>query len=474
MMNRRIVFRWVLLFCVIIIGVGGVAWGVNRMTRRNPVRVAKAGEKESAQDHEHDQDQDQPESKVPVKVIHPAKGLLDRLSTQPGSIQAYESVRLFAKVPGFLKWQNVVTPQGERPLDIGDKVKRGQKLAVVDVPELESQLKRAESGIKQAKSRVDQMAARVNSAKANLDALKAAVTRADAAEKSAAAWVRYRKLEHQRMKDLVSSKSIEQRIEEESKEHLEASIETELSAKETITANKAMVVAGKAKIEETQADVEAAKAEVEVAEAEYEKVHVQVAFATILAPFDGVITQRRFVPGDYIRSANESGNEPLLTIDRTDLMRVVVQMPDRDVPFTDPGDNAFVLIDALPGPKLPAKVSRIASYEDTQTRLMRVEVDLPNPTGKIRSGMYGQVTIVLDQQKDLLSIPSSCVVGKLDDGKGTVFVVRDGHAHRLSVRLGADNGLRVAVLEGLTHDDEVILHPGSISDGAEVIPTIVD
>jgi len=402
----------------------------------------------------------------------PKKGLLDRLSTQPGSIQAYESIRLFAKVPGFLKRQHHANGA---PVDIGDRVKKGDVLAVVDIPELEAQLKRNTAAVKQANSRVTQMKARVNSAKADLDAVKAAVTRAEASERSSAAWVRYRTLEYERMKDLAELKSIEIRRVDESKEHLEASIETELSSKETITATKANVVASQAKIEHAQADVEEAEAEIDVAKAELEKVQVQVAYATIVAPFDGVITQRRFFPGDYIRSANEGGNEPLLTIDRTDLFRVVVQIPDRDVPFADPGDTAYVLIDALPGRKLPAKVSRIASYEDPQTRTMRVEIDLPNPTGKIRQCMYGQVTIVLDQEKDLNSIPSSCVVAKLDDGKGTVFVVRDGLAHQVTVRLGADNGLRVAVLEGLTGDDEVILHPGNaISDGVEVAATVVD
>ena len=259
------------------------------------------------------------------------------------------------------------------------------------------------------------------------------------------------------MKDLLATRSIEEKLVDESKERYEASIETEISAKETITANKAKVVASQAKIDQAKADVQEADAEIEVAQAELEKVQVQVAFATITAPFDGVVTHRRFFEGDYIRSANEGSNEPLLTVERTDLMRVIVQIPDRDVPFTDPGDDALVQIDALPGRKLPAKVSRVAHVEDPQTRLMRVEIDLPNPTGKIRHGMYGQVTIVLDQEKDLISIPSTCVISRQEDGKGTVYVVRDGHAHQVPVRLGVDNGLRVAVVSGLTREDEVIL-----------------
>jgi HlyD family secretion protein len=454
--------HWVVLVGVVLLGIGGAAWGIVSMKRGMTTQEAKAGERDQAQPEE--QEPEQHDTKVQVKVVHPKKGATERLATQPGSIQAYESVRLFAKVPGFLKQQNV---------DIGDRVKKGAVLAVIDVPELEAQLKRNKAAVKQAGSRVDQMEARVASAKADLIAAKAAVTRAEATAKSAAAWVRYRQLQLRRMEALVLSKSIEQKLEDEAKEHYEASKETELAAKETITANKAKVDASQAKISQAKADVEEAKAEVEVAQAELERVQVQIAFATIPAPFDGVIAQRNFFPGDYIRSANEGGNnEPLLMVHKTDMMRVVVQIPDRDVPFTDPGDSAEVHIDALPGRVLQAKVSRIANFEDPQTRLMRVELDLPNPTGKICHGMYGQVTIVLDQEKELLSIPSSCLVGKHDAGKGTVYVVRDGHAHEVSVRLGTDDGLRVVVLGGLDPNDEVIVQPGNrLSDGVQVILT---
>ena len=468
MFNSRKTVHWIFLTGIVVAGIGGLAWGVNRLSNRAATPVAMAGERrvERVEEESTDQEPELQNPKIPVKVVHAKKGLAQRLSTQPGSIQAWESVHLYAKVPGFLKKQSV---------DIGDHVKKGDVLAVVDVPELEAQVKRNAAAVRQAQSRVAQMEARVTSARAELVAAKASVTRAEAAEKSAAAWVRYRALQYGRMKELFAKRSIEERLVDEYKEHYEASIETELSAKETITTAKAKAAVAAAKIEQAQADVAEAKAEVEVADADLEKVQVQVTFATIPAPFDGVITQRRFFPGDYIRSANEGSNEPLLTVERTDKFRVIVQIPDRDVPFADPGDDAYVLIDALPGRKLPAKVSRVAGYEDPQTRLMRVEIDLPNPTGKIRHGMYGQVTIILDEDRDHLSVPSTCVTGRQEDGKGTVYVVRDGHAHPVSVRLGMDNGLRVTVLDGLHLDDEVVLRPSNnLSDGCEVAPTVVD
>src|SRR5262249_21717889 len=183
----------------------------------------------------------------------------------------------------------------------------------------------------------------------------------------------------------------------------------------------------------------------------------------------GVVTERNFFPGDFVRAATESGAHlPLVTVQRTDRFRVVVQIPDRDVPYADVDDPAVVEIDALPGQKFAGQVARVSDSEAPQTRLMHVEIDLRNPTGKIRHGMYGRVTIILEHS-DLLSVPPSCLVGKAEDGKGSVYVVRDGHAHLVPVEYGTDNGLRVAIHKGLQAGDEVILHPGnSISDGTPV------
>jgi multidrug efflux pump subunit AcrA (membrane-fusion protein) len=104
---------------------------------------------------------------------------------------------------------------------------------------------------------------------------------------------------------------------------------------------------------------------------------------------------------------------------------------------------------------------------------MRVEIDLPNPDGKIFSGMYAKVTIVLDEQKDVLSIPTGCLVGKRETDKAAVFIVRDGRAHLVSVQLGFEGSEHVRVLNGLTAKDQVILQPSkNLSDGDNVTPNL--
>jgi RND family efflux transporter MFP subunit len=401
-----------------------------------------------------------------VTVITPRKGAMERLTTQPGYVQAFESVKLFAKVPGFLKKQTV---------DIGSLVKKGEVLAVVDVPELEKQLEADRAAVERAKSKVRQMEARVVSARADLEAAQAGIKQAQASARSAAAWVRYRTVRFQNMKNLSATNSIEEKIVEEAKEHLEAAKETEQAALAAIVTTKARVTSCTAKIQEAEADVGVAESDVSVAKAGLGKVQVQIDFATIVAPFDGVVTYRSLNPKDFVRAANESGSLPLLTVQRTDLFRVVVQVPDSDVTYADPGDPATVTIGSLPEP-LAAKIARISRSQDPKTHLMNVEIDLPNPTGKITDGSYARVTIVLDKNADTYSIPSSCLASKSPAGdKGTVYVVRDGRAHAAAVTLGADSGLRVAVLKGLSADDRVILHPGSaVTEGAAVHATFWD
>ena len=390
-------------------------------------------------------------SKISVTTVHPTVGSIERVLIQPGSVHAYEVVQMYAKASGFLRTQHV---------DIGDRVKKGQILAIVDVPELETSVMRAKSLVVQAKARVEQMKARVKSAEADHLATLAMITQTEAAAKSASAWTKFRAKQVERYKELFATRSIDERLVDETMEKLEAATEAERAAVAAIALAKAQAAAKVAKVHEMQADVVETDAGVDVAQADLARLQVQVQFATLAAPFDGVITQRNLSPGDYVRAANEGSSQALLTIQRVDRMRVIVQIPDRDAVFANKGDPATVQMDALPGQEFEAKISRVSDTEDPQTRLMQAELDLPNPDGKFRQGMYGRVRIVLDKSPDnQLALPSGCLVGKTQSGDATVFVVRDGKACLAKIRIGVDDGLRVAVVEGVSRDDEIVLRP---------------
>jgi RND family efflux transporter MFP subunit len=382
-----------------------------------------------------------------VHAVHPEKGKMQRITRQPGTVLSFDSVGLFSEVSGYIKYQE---------LDIGAKVKRGEPLIQLDVPELEAQRDKCAAVVKQKDACVKQANARLKAALADIKAADAKVVHARANASSAKAWLTYRKLQLDRTHILVVQRALEEKLEEEAIERHTAAEETLNAAKAAIKTAEAEREAVDARVKQAEADIEAAESDVKVAKSELDRAEVMVKFATIRAPYNGYITTRSKLPGDFVRAGTEGASEPLMTVERTDKMRVVVQIPDRDVPYCDPGDEATVEIDALPDSKFSAKVSRIARSEETHTKLMRVEVDVDNKDGKLRQGMFGYVTIVLDRSPEQLSIPSGCLVGKARDGNGSVYVVRDGIARLIPIKYGADNGELVAVESGLTIRDQVI------------------
>ncbi len=151
-----------------------------------------------------------------VDVIHPIRGAMDRITVQPGSVQSYESADLFAEVPGYLKSQDV---------DIGAHVKRGQVLAVIDVPELEQQVTQHAAMLEQAQAKTKVAEAFVDTAKAQLEVAKATVTKVEAAAASAKATRSLREKQFRRYQELLASRSIEERLVDEKEEERDAAVE---------------------------------------------------------------------------------------------------------------------------------------------------------------------------------------------------------------------------------------------------------
>lgn len=241
------------------------------------------------------------------------------------------------------------------------------------------------------------------------------------------------------------------------------------AARAAVDSAKADEAAAEAKLSESQADVLQAQATIGVCQAALDRAQVFVDFAEIRSPYDGVITERSFFPGDFIRAADGNVGLPLLAIEKTDVMRVVVQVPDRDAPFTGPGDRATFEASTLPGLQFEGKVSRVSDAQDVGTRTMRVEVDLPNDAGLLRDGIYGKATIHLWSASPPLKLPASCLIDKPANGKAAVYVVRDGLAHRRNVYLVYTDERDVEVLSGIRSDDDVVEeHLQPLVDGAAV------
>jgi RND family efflux transporter MFP subunit len=339
------------------------------------------------------------------------------------------------------------------------------------------QVKQDAADVARAESKVEQMTVAITTAEADLGAASAGIALTQAELKSKTSYRVYREKQRDRIKELVARDSLERKKAEEEEDQTQAALSAELAASEAINVAKQKEAAATARVKQAKADVKYAEADVTVAKARLEKSQVLLDYTVIRSPYTGVITKRYFHPGDFIRSA-ETGSErvPVLAVERTDVMRVVVHVPDRDVPFVRQGNPAVIQIDALPREvfkttgQARVEVSRSASSEDPHTRMMRTEVDVPNPDGKLRRGMYGRVALTLQTgSPSAVRIPSAALVGKAEGGKGSVRVVRDDIAHVIPVEYGADNGAEVEILSGLTPADRVVVRAsGPVENGVAV------
>lgn len=406
--------------------------------------------------------QDRPEKAEPitVQVALPQQGGLERVTNQPGTVRAFEYEDLFAKVNGYLIHQKV---------DIGTEVKKGEVLAEIEAPELVKEELHAAAVVKQAKAQIDQMKAHVEAARAEMEAAKTLIELKQAEVKRASANLDYRMKRYDRILKLANQGGIADQLVDEQFDQREAAQAWKDAAYVGVKTAEADVVAKKAKVVQAEADLIAAEANVEVAEAALQKAHEFVEFTRIRSHYNGMVTARNYHDGAYIRPPDKGQGLPLFVVQRTDLMRVIIQVPDLDAPFCDVGDPVDLSLNSLPSTRFPPfKISRIASSQDQSSRTMRVEVDVPNVTKILRDGMYGQVVIHLQAgEKDALRVPSSAL--DRHDGKLRVFVVREGVIHQVPVRVGLDNGTEAEILSGLKRDDLVVLHPNQqLHEGLEV------
>ena len=366
--NKR---RWLWIATAVTAAVASVAGGWYYH-----LKGAKAadGSKAAAPDTESVSSADQASVVATVRL---SPGGITRTCTQIGSVHPYEQADLFAKVSGYLAKLNV---------NYGDRVKKGQVLAEIDDPEVVADAEKAAADVRQAKAAVSQAEAFIEAAKADRDATASGVEQSVAEVDRYTSMKNYHAKKFARYRDLVQNRAIPQQIADEEEEGYESAQANEAASRKAVLKAKADLIAAGARVKKAEADLEEAHANVAVAEAKRDRADVLVGYTKIISPYDGVITKRNVFPGAFIRSAAEGGTVPLLTVARTDMMYVVTEVPDRDVPFTDVGDPAEVRLDALGSQVFKGKVSRFAEAEDPSSRTMHTEIDLPNPKNELARG----------------------------------------------------------------------------------------
>lgn len=204
--------------------------------------------------------------------------------------------------------------------------------------------------------------------------------------------------------------------------------------------------------------VDEARGKWQVAKANLERIDTLLRYASIVAPFDGVVTRRMVDTGAFIPAATSGSaaqTAAVLTLMDFSRVRVQVAVPEREAAIVHKGCAVRVSPEGLPGRAFEGVVSRISYALDEATRTMLVEAELRNPQGELRPGMYAAVQIVLERKADALIVPANAVL--TEKSESAVFTVVDRTARKLSVKTGVSDGTRTEILQGLRLDQPVIL-----------------
>jgi len=204
--------------------------------------------------------------------------------------------------------------------------------------------------------------------------------------------------------------------------------------------------------------VDTAKGRFEMALAGAKRNETLLGFTRIVAPFSGYVTKRWADVGALIPAATGNTtpqNAAIMTLVDFSRVRVEVFVPESETPLLKPGLAAEVKVDELPGRAFAGQVTRVAWSLDESTKTMAVEIELPNPDGSLRPGMFATAKIAVSQKPDALLLPSDALV--VEKARTSVFTYVDGKAKRISVKVGFEDGKSFEVLEGVTAEAAVIV-----------------
>jgi RND family efflux transporter MFP subunit len=215
-----------------------------------------------------------------------------------------------------------------------------------------------------------------------------------------------------------------------------------------------------------EAAVAIATANITAQNAQLRVLHQQKIYQSVVAPFDGVITQRNVDIGALVQADATSGTF-LFTLMQSDVMRIQLYVPQDEAFGVAPGTAAIVRVPEMPGRDFPGTVTRIADALQPGSRTLLTEIDVPNPDNALSPGVYCTVELKIPRKTPSLVVPSEAIVFNRDGL--SVAVVEDGVAHFRHVTVVRDFGTTVEVSAGVKEGDQVILNPPvDLTDGRKV------
>jgi multidrug efflux pump subunit AcrA (membrane-fusion protein) len=372
-----------------------------------------------------------------VKAVRPVRQTIRKSIEQPGRVEGYEQTPIYVKLPGYAKMPGADT---EWKADIGRRVAAGEVLAELSVPEEREELKRREAA-------VDLARAQVTAAETALDAAKADEVRADAlvlqaraakarADANVYRWASEFKRIAEAHKNGVASGSDFDTTQDQLKTAEAAIKETDAGIAAAVAA-KASATAARVRAE---AGVTVAKASLAVAAADARRQVEWLNYATVRAPFAGVVAQRNVDRGQYVMPPTSGSTQlPLFVVVRTDPVRVFADVPETEAALITEGMPAAVRVQALGDREIAGTVTRFSWALDTNTRTLRVQIDLPNADGALRPGMFASARFVTERP-NVWVVPAGAV--SLAEEQPFAVRVEGGKGLKTPVKLGArQNGM---------------------------------
>jgi HlyD family secretion protein len=339
------------------------------------------------------------------------------LLTLPGTVLPFDRARIYARATGYV---------AERHVDIGSRVKGGDLLLRISAPDLDQQLSEAQARLGQIEAAMEQ--ARAGAEQVRQDAALADVTNTRTARLATQGW--------------------------ESKQNAD---------------NTRLGLASKlAAVANAEAGVKVAEANVRAQQATVQRLLQLTQYEKVEAPFNGVITARNVDNGDLVKADDNSGGTPLFTVQRDDVVRVQVNVPQSGAVGLQDGLPAKVHVPELPGRSFEGKVARNSVALDAASRTMVAEVDVPNPDGVLRGGLFVNVDFSIPRQVPTVVVPTEALLFNAD-GLRVATVDDAGRVHMHNVSVYRDYGTTLELREGLQGGERVALTlPADVVDGQQV------
>jgi RND family efflux transporter MFP subunit len=338
-----------------------------------------------------------------------------------GEFLPYQEVELHAKVAGYIRNINV---------DIGDRVRTGQVLAVLEIPELSAQLEGASAGVRHSQQEITRAQNEVSRAEADHAALHAAATRLKQASEARPGLIAEQELDDATAKDR----------------------------------------AAEAQVDATKSALLAARQQLEVSQADEQHYAALSEYSRITAPFDGVVTWRYADTGSLIQAGTSNvSSMPVVKLSQVNVLRLRIPVPESLAASVRDGEPADIRVKAT-GEHLSGKVVRSTDSLDRSTRTMQVEVDVPNRDYKLTPGMYADVSLRIQNDPNALSLPLQAINRSAD--KTTVLLVNSqNHVEEREIHTGIEGSNRIQVLSGVNEGDRVIVgNLGEYRPGQHVDP----